>query len=240
MSELAQHTTDYGIVESEPPEQLGRNLSSAGHLLASATVFFFLAFVFAYFYLRSLNNAGLWHPKHVDPSQTLGALVMAASVLAAVLVRWGLADHRAERRSAWRLKGAIALAAGLAAVVLQVRRVDDARVRPRRRRLRERLLRLDRLLRRLPHRSVVLAGDPAGDVDPLPRWAAGERTVGRGEASGDPHRTGHDIRDPLSLVRPGLEALRSTGRSSPASACSPGSSSTSLSRPGLERRPCRS
>ena len=45
-----------------------RNLNSAAHLLASATAFFFLAFVFAYFYLRSLNNAGLWQPKHVDPS----------------------------------------------------------------------------------------------------------------------------------------------------------------------------
>jgi hypothetical protein len=60
VTELAQHTTEYGVVESEPPEQLARNLSSAGHLLASATAFFFLAFVFAYFYLRSLNNA--WPP----------------------------------------------------------------------------------------------------------------------------------------------------------------------------------
>jgi hypothetical protein len=28
-----------------------------------------------------------------------------------------------------------------------------------------------------------------------------------GEASGDPHRTGHDIRDPLSLVRAELVGL---------------------------------
>jgi hypothetical protein len=28
-----------------------------------------------------------------------------------------------------------------------------------------------------------------------------------GEASGDAHRTGHDIADPLSLVRPGLESV---------------------------------
>ena len=46
---------------------MGRNLSAAAHLLASATAFFFLAFVFAYFYLRSLNNGHLWRPKHVDP-----------------------------------------------------------------------------------------------------------------------------------------------------------------------------
>ena len=115
MSELAQHATDYEIVEGEPPELLGRNLSSAGHLLASATAFFFLAFVFAYFYLRSLNNAGLWRPKHVDP------------VADARHARHG--RRRGQRRARpaggspttapraapqWRLKGALALAIGVA------------------------------------------------------------------------------------------------------------------------------
>ena len=47
-AELPQPSTAYEIVEGEPPEQLGRNLNSSGHLLASATAFFFLAFVFAY------------------------------------------------------------------------------------------------------------------------------------------------------------------------------------------------
>ena len=117
MSELAQHATGY---EAEPPEQMGRNLSSAAHLLASATAFFFLAFVFAYLYLRSLNNAHLWHPKHVDPSLTLGTLVMALTVASAALVRLGFGDHRAGRDSQWRLKGAVGLALGVAAVALQV------------------------------------------------------------------------------------------------------------------------
>ena len=47
VSELAHPATEYEIVESEPPEVLARNLVTAGHLLASATAFFFLAFVFA-------------------------------------------------------------------------------------------------------------------------------------------------------------------------------------------------
>jgi heme/copper-type cytochrome/quinol oxidase subunit 3 len=108
------------LVESEPPEILARNLSAAANLLAGATAFFFLAFVFAYFYLRSLNSAGLWHPKHVDASLTWGTIVTACIVASAVLVRLGLADHRAERRPAWRVKGAAALAVGLLALVLQV------------------------------------------------------------------------------------------------------------------------
>ena len=84
MSELAAARTDYDVVEGEPPELMGRNLTSAAHLVASATAFFFLAFFFAYFYLRSLNNADLWQPKDVEPSITSGTLVMALTVLSAV------------------------------------------------------------------------------------------------------------------------------------------------------------
>jgi heme/copper-type cytochrome/quinol oxidase subunit 3 len=207
VTELAQHTTEYGVVESEPPEQLARNLNSAGHLLASATAFFFLAFVFAYFYLRSLNNADLWHPKHVDPSQTLGVLVMAAGVLTAVLIRWGLADHRAERRPAWRVKGAVALAIGIAAVVLQVVEWTTVGFGP-----------ADGgyasvffgwtgfyavfLVGALFWLETVLATSIR-----YRGWASGERTVAPGDAAGDPGRLGEDIRDPVSLVRAGLDAL---------------------------------
>ncbi len=112
--------TQYEIAEGEPPEILARNLASAGQLLASATAFFFLAFVFAYFYLRSLDNAGLWRPKHVDTSVAWGTIVTACLVASALLVRLGLADHRADRRPAWRIKGAAALGLGLLALVLQV------------------------------------------------------------------------------------------------------------------------
>ena len=102
MSDIAQPVSGYEIVEGEPPELMGRNLNAAAHLLASATAFFFLAFIFAYFYLRSLNNAHLFRPKHVDPSVTLGTLVMALTVASALLVRLGLLDHRAGRRAQWR------------------------------------------------------------------------------------------------------------------------------------------
>src|SRR5205807_708878 len=66
-----------------------------------------------------LNNDHLWRPKHVDPSLTLGTLVMALTVASALLVRLGLVDHRAGRRPQWRLKGVAALALGLIVIVLQ-------------------------------------------------------------------------------------------------------------------------
>ena len=54
MSELAQHGTDYGVVEREPASTVERNLAIGSRLWSSALVFFFFAFLFAYFYLRSL------------------------------------------------------------------------------------------------------------------------------------------------------------------------------------------
>jgi heme/copper-type cytochrome/quinol oxidase subunit 3 len=206
MSELAAVETEYDVVEGEPPELLGRNLSSAGHLLASATAFFFLAFVFGYFYLRSLNNAGLWRPKHVSPSITLGTLVMALTVLSAMLVRLGLADQRAGRRPVWRLKAGVALVVGIAAIVLQAAEWSSVGFGPADGGyasvffgwtafnvlfIAGTLFWLQNLLATaLRYRDVPIGGRP-----PL------------GHASGDPGRLAHDIVDPLSLVRPGLEAL---------------------------------
>ena len=99
MAELAHEGTAYEVVEEEPPEVLARNLTSAGYLLASATSFFFLAFVFAYFYLRSLNSNALWKPKGVDPSVAWGTIVVACYVVSAIVLRLGLMDHRANRRA---------------------------------------------------------------------------------------------------------------------------------------------
>ena len=205
MSDLAQPVPGYDIVEGEPPELMGRNLNAAAHLFASATAFFFLAFIFAYFYLRSLNNAHLWRPKHVDPSLTLGTLVMALTVASALLVRLGLLDHRAGRRPQWRLKGVAALAVGLIAVVLQFVEWTSANFGPADGGYASvfigwtafnvlfvlgTLLWLENLLATAYRYRKIPSGAPAP-----------------GEASGDPGRPGHDIADPLSLVRSGLESL---------------------------------
>jgi heme/copper-type cytochrome/quinol oxidase subunit 3 len=206
MSELVQEGAGYDVLEAEPPELLGRNLISAAHLLASATAFFFFSFLFAYFYLRSLNNAGLWHPKHVSPSIALGTLVMALSVASAMLVRLGLVDQRAGRRSAWRLKAAAALAAGVAAIVLQAVEWVTAGFGPADGGYASVyigwtgfnvLFVLGALfwLQNLLATATRYRNVPIGEQPPA------------GHASGDPGRGGHDVSDPLSLVRPGLEGL---------------------------------
>jgi heme/copper-type cytochrome/quinol oxidase subunit 3 len=202
--EWVREGTRFEILEAEEPQLLARNLASAAHLFASATAMFFLGFLFAYFYLRSLNSNGLWHPKHVDPSLTLGTLSTAAWVLGAGVLWLGARDRRAERRSQWRVKGAAALALGVVAIVLQIVEWLTAGF-ARRRRLRQRLFRLDGIL--------VLFG--AGAIFWLETTLATsiryrKTTTGSpapGEASGDAYRAGHDIADPLSLVRPSLDAV---------------------------------
>ena len=44
---------------------MARNLRDRLAALGQRDVFFFFAFLFAYFYLRALNSQGLWHPHNV-------------------------------------------------------------------------------------------------------------------------------------------------------------------------------
>jgi heme/copper-type cytochrome/quinol oxidase subunit 3 len=105
-------------IPPEPPDVGARALAVAARLLCGASTFFFLAFVFAYFYLRSLNQDHMWRPAHVKPDQGLGAAFIACvvvSVLATVL-----AGRRMKAGSrGWTAPAIAGLALGMAAVALQ-------------------------------------------------------------------------------------------------------------------------
>jgi len=105
-------------IPPEPPDVGARALSVASRLLAGATTFFFLAFLFAYFYLRSLNQDHMWRPAHIKPDQGLGAAFIACvalSVLATVVA--GRQMKRGSRGWVGPAIGGVAL--GLVAVALQ-------------------------------------------------------------------------------------------------------------------------
>src|SRR6266568_4434294 len=60
------------------------------------------AFVFAFFYLRSVNNYGLWYPKGFSgPSAGLGVLIMALIVVSAAAASFGLTRLKAGRKQPW-------------------------------------------------------------------------------------------------------------------------------------------
>ena len=105
-------------IPPEPPDVGARALSIASRLLAGGTTFFFLAFAFAYFYLRSINQHHMWRPGHVNPNQALGAAFIACIVLSALLTI--VAGRQMKSRSrGWLGPAAGGLVLGLAAIVLQ-------------------------------------------------------------------------------------------------------------------------
>jgi heme/copper-type cytochrome/quinol oxidase subunit 3 len=105
-------------IPPEPPDVGARALSVASRMLCGASTFFFLAFLFAYFYLRSINADHMWHPAHVHPNQGLGAAFIACVVLSAALTI--VAGRRMKASSpSWTVPGIAGVVLGLAAVALQ-------------------------------------------------------------------------------------------------------------------------
>lgn len=209
---LAQHQTDYAVVEQEPPELLARNLRTGSHLWSSATIFFFVGFLFAFFYLRVLNNDGLWRPKGVSPPIGLGTAVLVTMLLSVAVAWYALRERRAAGSSApldqarlrsWRRLGLGALLLGLAAFVLQIVAWATLGFGPS---------------------SGGYASVYVGWTGMFAVFVLGglfwletllatsfrfrkSATVAEGHASGDAYRSAHDVADPLTLVLPGLQAF---------------------------------
>jgi heme/copper-type cytochrome/quinol oxidase subunit 3 len=103
---------------AEPPE-LERRIGHLGSiLLAAATAFFFIAFLFAFVYLRALNSNGLWGAgkphHHVHASLGLGI-----AILVCVLVGVAAARGALLLPAFWLPAAGATLLLGLAAVALQ-------------------------------------------------------------------------------------------------------------------------
>jgi heme/copper-type cytochrome/quinol oxidase subunit 3 len=104
-------------IPPEPPDVGARALSIAARLLCGATTFFFLAFAFAYFYLRSLNQSHMWRPAHLKVDQGFGAAFIATLVLSGLLAI--LASRQLKASRAWTGPAIGSVLLGLAAVALQ-------------------------------------------------------------------------------------------------------------------------
>ncbi len=91
-----------------------------------AMSFAFGAFVFAFFYLRSLNSHGLWHPAGFkNPQLWAGTLVMALIVVSALVQTAVLQRIKAGHKRDWLGGATVALALGLAAIGLQIWQLTD-------------------------------------------------------------------------------------------------------------------
>jgi heme/copper-type cytochrome/quinol oxidase subunit 3 len=102
-------------IELEPPEWQPRAMWVGARQLCGAAAFFFMAFVFAYFYLRSLDTHKDWKIGSVNSPIGFGLAIVVALLLSAAALR--MAARQSERRVAI---GAGALLLVLLAVGLQV------------------------------------------------------------------------------------------------------------------------
>jgi heme/copper-type cytochrome/quinol oxidase subunit 3 len=105
-------------IPPEPPDVGARALSVAARLWCGASTVFFLAFVFAYFYLRSLNQSHMWRPGHVKPDQGLGAAFVACVVLSVLATFVAGRQMKASSR-AWTGPAIGGILLAIAAVALQ-------------------------------------------------------------------------------------------------------------------------
>ena len=102
-------------IEPEPREWQLRALWVGARMLCGAASFFFMAFLFAYFYLRSLDVNKSWKIGTVNPPTGFGVAIAVVLVASAVLLR--MASKRPTQATALGL-GALGLA--LLSIVLQV------------------------------------------------------------------------------------------------------------------------
>jgi heme/copper-type cytochrome/quinol oxidase subunit 3 len=102
-------------IHSEPPEWQPRATRVGARLLCGAISFFMVSFLFAYFYLQSLDLNHNWKIGPVHPSKGLGVAIMALFLFGAVAYR--LAAKRVEVDVV--LAGIIAVVFSMLAIGLQ-------------------------------------------------------------------------------------------------------------------------
>jgi heme/copper-type cytochrome/quinol oxidase subunit 3 len=102
----------------EQPDLLARNIRVGSRIWAASQAFFFLAFFFAFLYLRALNTNGLWRGwphHHPSPSIAFGVAILVCVLGSAAIARSAvLVAPELWRATAWA-----ALVLALAAVGLQ-------------------------------------------------------------------------------------------------------------------------
>jgi heme/copper-type cytochrome/quinol oxidase subunit 3 len=122
---MADTTSPEAAVQAEDEgfyHESALNAAWTGSRLAiGGLTFLFGAFVFAYFYLRSLNSSGRWQGSgYVPPSLWQGTVIMLLAEVSAGVHYFGLQRIKAGNKSTWQISGLIALAFGLAAVAFQI------------------------------------------------------------------------------------------------------------------------
>jgi heme/copper-type cytochrome/quinol oxidase subunit 3 len=94
---------------------------TGSRLAIGGLAFLFGSFLFAYFYLRSLNASGRWMGSgYHAPNIIMGTFIMMLVLTSAAVHYAGLQQIKAGRKRVWQVLGVTALVLGLGAVTLQL------------------------------------------------------------------------------------------------------------------------
>src|SRR5438132_14185760 len=113
------------IEEIGSGDLLARNIKVASRIWAASLAFFFVAFFFAFLYLRALNTNGLWRGwphHHPSPSLAFGVAILICVVASAAVARASIVLSPA----VWRLCAGAAALLLLAAVGLPAAQFSSA------------------------------------------------------------------------------------------------------------------
>jgi heme/copper-type cytochrome/quinol oxidase subunit 3 len=125
MADMAAQPSAEAAVQAEDEgfyHEAGLNAAwTASRLAIGGLTFLFGAFVFAYFYLRSIDSSARWQGSgYVHPSLWMGTTIMLLALLSAGVHYFGLQRIKAGHKATWQIDSLVAMALGLAAVAMQI------------------------------------------------------------------------------------------------------------------------
>jgi len=100
----------------EDPDRTPGIVRAGGRVFALAVVFFFSAFVFAFFYLQSLDSRGRWNANDVAPGTVLAVASFVAVLLAAAAAAHAVRSAKRDPAGGWF--SSVGLSCGLVVVAI--------------------------------------------------------------------------------------------------------------------------
>ncbi|HYK33986.1 MAG TPA: hypothetical protein VEV63_18585 [Streptosporangiaceae bacterium] len=89
------------------------------------------AFIFSFFYLRSVNSHGLWYPSSLTPpNKVQGAVIMGLVVVSAIVTSIGLTQIKAGKKQVWFGLAVIGLVLGVVSSAIEIWQLTDLPFQP--------------------------------------------------------------------------------------------------------------
>lgn len=105
----------------EPVDLLDSIRWTTSRLWTAGTGFFFIAWFFAYIYLKTINANAMWRPAGIKPpSIVFGIIVLVAAVASAIVHQAGLGKLKGGDAAGWRPSALGALLLAVVAIVVQI------------------------------------------------------------------------------------------------------------------------